>query len=227
MKKTVAILLCALLATLCAFSLAESPFSGLFDVLPGEPGIETPPRDNPESADAIVLEINGESVRLAYDPSPQYSSIQGGIVQASYYAYGPDGKALYELYITFPETARAGMIITPEYALMTSEQSSVVLIESRDGVEKYFFSSLLDGRVYPEGSGFTIGIDSVTESNGSVSYTGTLSASLIALDMASGEVADRLEIPATPFGFTVSGQLSSPLPDAPLPKSEPEDLKKV
>ena len=227
MKKAVAILLCALLATLCAFSLAESPFSGLFDVLPGEPGIETPPRDNPESADAIVLEINGESVRLAYDPSPQYSSIQGGIVQASYYAYGPDGKALYELYITFPETARAGMIITPEYALMTSEQSSVVLIEPRDGVEKYFFSSLLDGRVYPDGSGFTIGIDSVTESNGSVSYTGTLSASLIALDMASGEVAERLEIPATPFAFTVSGQLSAPLPDTPQPTQAPEDLKRV
>ena len=227
MKKTVAILLCALLSTLCAFSLGEGPLSDLFEVLPGEPGVETPPRGDLGSAEGIVLEINGESVRLAYDASPQYSSIQGGLVQASYYAYSADGKTLYELYITFPETARAGMIITPEYALMTSEESSVVLIVSRDGIEKYFFSSLLDGRVYPEGSGFTIGIDSVSVNDGSVSYAGTLSASLIALDLSSGAVADRLEIPATSFGFTVSGQLSTPLPDAPQPTQAPEDLKRV
>jgi hypothetical protein len=227
MKRTVAIVLCALLMALAAMALAEAPLDGLFDNLAIEPGNSAPPRDGIESADGITLTVNGETVQLAYDASPQYSSIQGGLVQASYYAYGADGKTLYELYLTFPETARAGMVITPEYAAMTNEESSMVLIVSRDSIETYYFSSLLDGSVYPAGSSFSIAIDSVGDKGGMVSYAGTLSANLIALDMASGEVAATLEIPATPFSFTISGQLSSPLPDAPEPTPMAEDLKKV
>ena len=227
MKRTVAIVLCALLMALAAMALAEAPLDGLFDNLPIEPGNSAPPRGGVESADGITLTVNGETVQLAYDASPQYSSIQGGLVQASYYAYGADGKTLYELYLTFPETARAGMVITPEYAAMTNEESSMVLIVSRDSLETYYFSSLLDGSVYPAGSSFSIAIDSVGDEDGMVSYAGTLSANLIALDMASGGVAATLEIPATPFSFTISGQLSSPLPDAPEPTPMAEDLKKV
>lgn len=227
MKKIVAMLLCALLAVLGTAAPAESPIDGLFDTLPGEPGSTTPPRGSGESADGIALQVDGESVFLAYDASPQYSSIQGGLVQASYYAHGSDGETLYEMYITFPETARAGMVITPEYAAMTNEESSVVLIVSRDSVEKYYFSSLLDGSVYPKGSGFTIAIDSVSPEGDRISYAGTLSATLIALDMASGDVTDTLEIPDTAFRFTISDQLSAPLPDAPKPTGEPEDMRKV
>ncbi len=227
MKRIVAIVLCALLTALGAMALAEAPIDGLFDNLPGESGNGTPPRGEVEAADSITLTVNGETVQLAYDASPQYSSIQGGLVQASYYAYGADGKTLYELYLTFPETARAGMVITPEYAAMTNEESSVVLIVSKDSMETYYFSSLLDGRVYPTGSGFSIAIDSVEDKGGMVSYAGTLSANLVALDMASGDVAATLDIPAMPFSFTVSGQLSSPLPNAPEATPMPDDLKKV
>lgn len=227
MKRIVAMLLCALLIVPGALTLAESPLGDLFDSLPGEPGSETPPRGGGEASDGFALQVNGETVLLAYDASPQYSSIQDGTVQASYYAYGPDGKTLYELYITFPDTTRAGMVITPEYAAMTNEASSVVLIVSRDSEETYYFSSLLDGSVYPVGSSFTIAIDSVDDVGGMVRYAGTLSASLIALDMASGDVAATLEIPSTPFGFTISGQLSFPLPEAPQATPEPEDLRKV
>ena len=46
-------------------------------------------------------------------------------------------------------------------------------------------------------------IAGVVEGIGAVSYSGTLSASLIALDMSSGEVADALEIAPVPFRFTV------------------------
>ena len=227
MKKIVAMLLCALLAALGTAAPAESPIDGLFDILPGEPGSETPPRGDGESAEGIALQVDGESVFLTYDASPQYSSIQGGLVQASYYAHGSDGQTLYEMYITFPETARAGMVITPEYASLTNEESSVVLISSLDGLETYYFSSVLDGSVYPQGSGFTITIDSVSDEGGAIRYDGTLSASLIALDMSSGETAATLDIPATPFSFTVTGRLSSPIPDGPEPTKAPEDLKKV
>ena len=228
MKRILSFALCALLIALGALALAEAPIDGLIDSLPVEPGDQVPPRDDGEASTGITLTVNGETVRLAYDASPQYSSIQGGNVQASYYAYGADGKTLYELYLTFPDTARAGMVITPEYAAMTNEESSVVLIVSKDSLETYYFSSLLDGSVYPVGSGFTIAIDSVGEEAGMISYAGTLSANLIALDMASGEVAATLDIPSTPFSFTVSGQLSAPLPDdGPRATPQPEDMRKV
>lgn len=228
MKRILSFALCALLIALGALALAEAPIDGLIDSLPVEPGDQVPPRDDGEASTGITLTVNGETVRLAYDASPQYSSIQGGNVQASYYAYGADGKTLYELYLTFPDTARAGMVITPEYAAMTNEESSVVLIVSKDSLETYYFSSLLDGSVYPVGSGFTIAIDSVGEEAGMISYAGTLSANLIALDMASGEVAATLDVPSTPFSFTVSGQLSAPLPDdGPRATPQPEDMRKV
>ena len=227
MKKILAILLCALLSILGTMTMAEAPYDDLFNALPGEPGSDAPPRSDGESADVIPLEINGESVQLTYDGSPQYSAIQGGSVQASYYAYSADGKTLYELYLSFPDTTRAGMVITPEYSSMTNEESSVMLIVSKNSVETYYFSSLLDGNVYPSGSGFTLSIDSVSEDGGMVSYAGTLSASLVAVDMGSGSVGDTLEIPATPFSFTISGQLSSPLTDAPQATKEPEDVKRA
>lgn len=228
MKSILSFALCALLIALGPLVLAEAPIDGLIDSLPGEPGDQVPPRGDAEASTGITLTVNGETVRLAYDASPQYSSIQGGNVQASYYAYGADGKTLYELYLTFPDTARAGMVITPEYAAMTNEESSVVLIVSKDSLETYYFSSLLDGSVYPVGSGFTIAIDSVGDEAGMISYAGTLSANLIALDMASGEVAATLDIPSTPFSFTVSGQLSAPLPDdGPRATPQPEDMRKV
>ena len=221
MKKIVALLLCALLAALGTAAPAENPVDA-FDTLPGEPGTTTPPREEGDRPDHIALKVGDESIYLTYDASPQYSAIQGGLVQASYYAYGGDG-TLYEMYISFPDTARAGMVISPEYVSMTNEESSVVMLVTRDNVEKYYFSSLLDGNVYPKGSGFTISIDSVVPKDDRVSYAGTLSATLIALDMASGELSDTLEIPDIAFHFTISGQLSTPLPDTPQPDSPQPD----
>ena len=77
MKKILAIILCALLAGLGALSLAEAPFDNLFDTLPGEPGSETPPHRDDGSSEGIMLQVNGESVKLAYDASPQYSGCSG------------------------------------------------------------------------------------------------------------------------------------------------------
>ena len=225
MKKIVAILVCALLVALPALSLAENPFGDLFGTPPDESAGDSPSRGNDTSADSITLNVYGETVNLMFDASPQYSSIQNGIVQASYYTYGADSKTLYELYICFPQTAKAGMVITPEYALMTHEDSSVVLIVSQGTTEHYFFSSLLNDSVYPANSSFTITLDSVTEGAGEISYAGTLSANLIALDSTSGEVEETLTIPTVPFNFTLPGDIA--VPDNPPATRAPDDMKKV
>ncbi len=228
MKKLIALLICALLAALSMFAGAESPFDNLiediYDDYSGDRSGQTEPRDD-GSGEAIDLVIDGVSVRLAFDPTPQYSSIQGGLVQASYYAYGADGVTLYELYIIFPDTARAGMIITPEYAAMTGEESSVVLIVSNSGEERYYTASLMDGKVYPTGSNFTISIEDIIDHASGTTFSGKLSATLVAVDVASGEASMTLNIPETAFSFTIGE--SQDRHANPSPSNPPSDLKKV
>ena len=229
MKKLIALLVCALLALLPALAGAESPFDDIigdiYDDFSDDRSGETEPRNDSGSDEAISLTVDGESVRLAFDPTPQYSSIQGGLVQASYYAYGADGVTLYELYIIFPDTARAGMVITPEYAAMTGEESSVVLIVSGKGEERYYSASLMDGNVYPVGSSFKIAIEDIDDRASGTTFSGTISATLVAVDIASGEAAATLSIPETPFGFTIGG--SQERHDSPTLADTPSDLKKV
>ena len=219
MKRIIALLICALLALLPALAeeLPENPFGAFpYDSYEG-----SEPRENTGSDQSITLEVRGESVRLAFDPSPQYSSIRDGMVLASYYAYS-DTSTLYELYLSFPETARPGMVITPQYEALTNGDASVTLIVSDPSQEQYYFASLANGTVYPTGSDFTISIDSI---NGGT-YAGAFSATLIALDMASGDVADTLIIPETSFQFTLGGENGGDF-TSPAPTVAPDDMRKV
>ncbi len=225
MKRLLAILLCGLALSLIPAALADLPDEPQ-DAIPEDRVEEFSPRGGATGSESFALEINGESIRLAFDSSPQYSSIQDGLVQASYYAYGTDGVTLYELYIIFPDTARPGMVITPGYISMTNEESSVVLIQSDNESEQYFFSSLMDGNVYPSGSDFSIAIDAVDETPAGVTYSGKLKATLIALDMASGEAEATQVIPETPFSFTVSSGAQERHAD-PMPTTAPSDMRKV
>jgi len=222
MKKIVALLICALLALIpsLAEELPENPF-GIFPYeSPGDPG----PRGEVDPSESIDLEYRGESIRLNFDPTPQYSSIQNGMVQASYYAYSADGSTLYELFISFPETARPGMIITPQYEAITNGEASVSLIVSNGSQEQYYLSSLANGYVYPTDSDFSISIDSISGGT----YVGSFSATLIALDLSSGAVADTLVIPDTPFRFTLGSAGNGPDGSAtPEPTIEPNDMRKV
>lgn len=226
MRRIIALLICALLVTGALPAFGESSFNYFFSGYSEERSEDPNPRGDTTGGEEFAIDINGETVRLAFDASPLYSSAQGGMVQASYYAYGQDGATLYELYINFPETARPGMVITPEYEAMINGNSSVSLIVSSGPLsQKYYFSSLADGAVYPEGSSFSIAIDDIASGNGVTAYSGRLSAKLILLDMVSGEATDTLDIPETPFHFTLGG--SSKSEHAPMSTAAPDDMRKV
>ena len=211
MKKLIAILL-ALLALTPA--LAEAPIEPL-------PTLDS----HATNGETIEIVIDGERVALDFDAAPQYSSVSDGLVQASFYKYSDDGARLWELYLIFPETAQPGMLITPDYAAVTGEESSVVLIASDTATEQetYYFASIMGDAVYPEGSDFSISLDDIDESGGSVTYSGRLSATLVALDMASGAVKDTLVIEETPFSFTLS-DVSDERHSDPLPTALPDDM---
>ena len=231
MKKLIAILLCALLALVPA--LAEAPTeTPAPQMLPFElptateepTAAPTAPGRDPSSGDTFELQTNNGVVLLDFDTSPQYSSISDGLVQASFYKYADDGM-LYELYIIFPETAQPGMVITPDYTALTNEESSVVLIvsDTQTQQEQYFLSTQMNGTVYPVGSDFSICVDEIHELDGGVSYVGRLSATLIALDMTTGEVLATMTIPETPFGFTF-GSGSEERHADPIPTPTPKDM---
>lgn len=235
MKRMLALLLCALLAVLPAAAEAPdgAPEAG-GDTYAGDgapnAGGDTysengAPKDGDLAGEDLTLEVGGERVRLIYDSSPLYSFVQGGLVQASYYAYGADGDTMYLLYIVFPESAMPGMVITPEYAALTGQEGSVSLIVSSREREQYYFSSVMAGQVYPADSTFSIAIDRVDAADGGTFYAGKLSATLVSVDPLSGGDDARLTIPETDFRFTIGGyQNPGASPNAtPIPG----DMRKV
>lgn len=236
MKKLIALMFAALLALTPALAelneneptpepTAEAPFE-FREVLP-ETGLPVALPD--AGGEAIEMSIDGERVKLSFDTSAQYSSISGGLVQASFYGYSADGVKLYELYMIFPDTAQPGMVITPTYSAIIGEESSVVLIVSdiKSQEETYYFSSLMDGAVYPENSDYAISISGIDENDGATTFSGTLSARLIALDMATGEEKARLEIAETPFNFTIGANSERHIDPIPTEAPDNKDMRKT
>ena len=211
MKKLIALLMIALLAltpAMAEWTGTETTPEPPMEIIPVEPEQELPqelPDREQPTGEYIELVINGERVTLDFDSSDQYSSIQNGVVQASFFAYSQDKTMLFELYMIFPETAKPGMVITPDYSALISEESSVVLIVSdvQTQQEVYYFSSLMDGTVYPENSSYAIAIDDILEIDGATSFSGRLAATLISLDMTTGEALAVFDIAETPFRFTI------------------------
>ena len=255
MKKLIA-LLCALTMVLTVSVLAEAPIDFVPVLNTPQPNITIPtpkadiftpepeatptpdPSTTPEAplpnqrsestgAQTFPLEVNGKTITLAFDTSPQYSFIEGGLVQASYYGYDENGVTMYELYIYIPESAKEGMVISPEYSALTGEESSVVLIVSDGSSQVYYFSSMMDGVAYPSGADHAIAIDNIWKYGDATTYAGRLAARLIALDMSTGEALDALTIPETPFTFTL-GAGDAPVPYAtPMSTDIPQDMRKV
>lgn len=225
MKKALAVLLCLLAAALPWRAVAEDA-PGFYFADPFEDHAGATPAPLPGASDEFIrIEVGGESLQLAFDRSPDYSSVKDGMAQASFYGYGGDGRTLYELYVIFPETTQAGMVFTPDYAALTGSDCSVTLIVSGDAGELYYTAGLMDGSAYPLGSDFSIAFDVAEDAPSGRLFSGTLDATLIALDLVSGKVVDTLPIDSAPFRFTI-GAASDQRSD-PLPTEVPKDMRRV
>ena len=198
MRKILALCLCAWLS-LCALSGA----------------CESNPYDASVS-DSIRLELHGQTLDLAFDGSEEYSSIMDGSVQASFYVYTDNSANLYELYLVFPDSVQSGSVITPDYALQNAPDCSVVLITTIGQTETYYFAGQVDGAAYPDRSGYTMRFDAVTEDGGNRTFRGTLSATLVGVDIDSGDATSSLDIVDAPFSFTMPAANRKSLGDDPF-----------
>ena len=181
----------------------EDPFADPF----ADPDA-TPAPDAPSAAGSMNINIAGEALVLNFDASPAYSSVQSHLVQASFYTYGSATGNLYELFLTFPDSVRAGDAITPEYAMKSAVDSSVVLLVSSPEKDTFYVASQqTTSGPYPETSSYSLRFDSVASAGGTTTYTGTLDANLVSLSQKTGEVDKSLRIEGANFTFTIAGDM--------------------
>lgn len=205
MKRMLALLLCLL-------AICPAHASGLFDV--------------PALPEGIDLTLGEGHVFLEFDSDPEYTSISGGMVQVSFYAYTEDESALYELYLTFPEDVQPGDVVNPQYAVAAgASDCSVALIYSTQEDENYYLAGQLDIAPYPEGSDYSIAFADIVSQDGGTRYAGTLDATLVMLDLSSGLFGQSLEIVNAPFSFTLPHDPA--LPRSTVKPTLPPDMYRV
>ena len=194
MKKTLC-LLCALIAIISASAaLAESPFP---DLVPEHPG----------AANTITIELNGEKLRLDFDTSPEYSTVEDGIVDASFYTYIGDDM-LVELYLSFPLDIRQGVDITPDYSYVNSIECNVILGISTPDKEVFYFAGQMNGQGFPTGANYSVRFDAITSSGSVSTFTGSLSATMYEKDLDTGVVGESFVIDGAPFNFSISSEVA-------------------
>lgn len=183
MKKLLSALLCALL--IGSGALAEAPvFPTPAPEVSAEP--ESTPGAAPQeqtSAGGMDFTINGKTLRLDFDPDPEYSICKDGYVQASFYVEDDDG-LLYELYVTFPQTVKSGDAVTPENCIENADIGSGLMLFISDDAGTDLCSAAtqyLTGP-YPEGSSYAISFGSVTSEGSLYTFEGTMNASLVEVD---------------------------------------------
>lgn len=170
--------------------------------------------DDPAPSDefgsgSLQVNIGGETLNLNFDPSPSYSSIVDHLVQAAFYTYGADTGNLYEMFLTFPDSVRSGDTITPEYAMTSAVDSSVVLLISSAEQDTYYVASQQSTTgPYPETSNYSLHFDTVTPGAASTTFYGNITADLVSFNQSTGQIDKTLHIEGATFIFTIasSGQ---------------------
>ena len=160
------LLLCILLAQNCALALT---------------GIDYPAWDGAAPVqNALAGSIDGANIQLEFDASADYSMRGEGYLIACFYAYDAARQNYIELYLLMPETIAAGDVITPQTAAASgAELASVSLFEVyASGDEAEYMAGQIADQAYPEGSSYSIAIESAQTDADKITVSGNLDAIL-------------------------------------------------
>lgn len=169
------------------------------------------------ASDSIEIEVNGRQLTLMFDRSEQFSNVENGNVQASFYTYLDSSNDLYELYLIFPEDVQSGTTIDPAYAMQSAPETSVVMIVTTPTSVNYYFAGQAEDA---DNTDYTMTFETVTDSGAGRTYSGTLSASMIGMAAETEEEIAPVNIHNARFSFTMpldSGDSGDPAPDESLP----------
>lgn len=199
----------------------EDPFA--------DPENDMPSADAGQAAQgsgSLRANINGEALELKFDASPTYSSIEGHLLQAAFYTYGAASGSLYEMFVSFPDSVQAGDSITPEIAITSALDTSLVLLISTATEDTFYVATQQSGSgPYPETSSYTLHIDTVTRNGDSVTYTGSFTADMVSYSQKSGKIDKTLRIENATFEFTMGSANSKDAGDSQddAPSADPFD----
>ena len=215
MKKILAALLCELLC-LTPVVQAEStnPFS-LFPTPSPEPDNAPPtfemPAPTAPKGGSMRLSVLGQTLTLDFDDDPMYSMLDGGYIQASFYGYDASD-VLYELYLLFPDDVSSGSVVTPESSTARGLlDDGIILYVTSDASELYAIAAQDEYGVYPEETAYAITFDEVTRNGSACTFSGSVEATLMALDDNYNALYPVDDLTAT-FQFTMELE-SAPVPD--------------
>lgn len=174
------------------FDFSEFPF-----VQPDVPEAQTP-------AEAIEVTLEGQTLTLPFDATPEFSYAGNGMVQASFFGYDASGLTMYELYLIFPETVRSQSTFTQQDAIASglNECCTAILITAAQR-EDLYLAGHYNGAAYPAGTGYTLFFESVTDVSGGRQFTGTLTATLSGEDISGNTISQKITLDHAPFSFTL------------------------
>lgn len=211
MKKLFAALLSLMLLCLPAVH-AEEPFSLFPTPAPTEDS------ETPSAGGSLSMTFNGVPFEMEFDADPQYSYTLDGYVQASF-VYESDDGGMYEFFIVFPENVQSGSVVSAETCIADGDDESCVLLFVTDDTQEInAIAAQEDGARFPEGSDYALRFESVSSSDSLTTFTGSFSATLVAID-ESFEPLQLLGAMTGTFDFTM--KLSGAQIDIPLPYATP------
>lgn len=179
--------------------------------------------ESPDGEGSMTITLLDRTLTLDYDPDPDFSNLMGGVIQASFYSESEDG-GLYEAYVLFPETVKSGDVITTQSSIDAGlTDPGVMVFITDDTLDLYAAACQFSTGPYPSGSRYSIRFDSVVPEGNSCAYSGSLEATLIALDENYKELYAVENVTATfSFTFDFGNELEPREPSAPSTTPTPE-----
>ena len=174
------------------------------------------------SADSLCGTLDGEKLRLSFDPSAEFSMSYDNYLQICFYAMGAPNDNYIELYLVLPLNTQSGDVITPDFAIYNGLKECSVSFYEVIRSNEDFYVAMQDSAPYPESSSYEIVIDSFTENENSYTVRGTVNAVLAQLKdlLPTGKTVALTD---ASFDFTLpKANVEAPLPSA-EPTPEPSD----
>lgn len=187
----------------------EDPFAGPGDA-DATPAPTEPSQAESKGSGSMKLNIGGEALELKFDASPSYSSIEGHLLQAAFYTYGADTGNLYEMFLSFSDSVKAGDSLTPEIAMKTETNTALILVISTATEDTYYVASQQStSGPYPATSNYTLSFDSVTDNGDTITFVGTFTADLVSYSPKTGQIDKTMHVEGATFEFTIAKEAKS------------------
>lgn len=158
--------------------------------------------------DSLCAVIDGVGLRLEFDPTPDYSNVEDGSLQACFYAYDASREHYMEVYLLLTEDALSG----DSFHSGDGRGVSIALFETALDSETFFYADDAGA----DATSYTLNVESAQRDARSISMRGSFSAVLRGYDPQDRPLRAQATLEDAHFSFTLplSGEIfrSTPQP---------------